>query len=218
MGPRSEPQDVGFDNPILWLGKRRLHQVERLAHSAPLGQGRDSEARVKALGLCGGPEDGSGGARTAQRDGAVFALHPCAESQLPLWTFQNPEELCETMPPFVLCVRVCVCVCVFSLIDFPLFNLEFSRALVFRGSLATQAGQRNVGSLFCINTVSHMYPQLPRTSRQDPSLPSFGRHTFPEDWGQCVLCPQSFSCSSGVLGTWLSTHPVLSFQPPEPRG
>lgn len=32
------------------------------------------------------------------------------------------------MPPFSPCV--CVCLCVFSLIDFPLFNLEFSRALV----------------------------------------------------------------------------------------
>ena len=51
---------------------------------------------------------------------------------------------------FSVCVCVCVCVCVvcvcsLSLIDFPLFNLEFSWTVVFRGSAVPQTGLEESG-------------------------------------------------------------------------
>lgn len=110
--------------------------------------------------------------------------------------FQNPEELCKNMPPFFPCASVCVCL--FSPIDFPLFNLEFSWALVLRGGTATQTGQRKVGSLFRANSVSHMSSELPRTSTQDPSLPSLACARLPRTGDSAAFVP---TASPALLGS-----------------
>ena len=82
------------------------------------------------------------------------------------------------MPPFLLHV----CMCFFFLIDFLLFNPEFSWAVVFRGSAVTQTSWRKVGSLFLINTMSHVSPQLPKIFMQNPSPSSSSLHKFPKGW------------------------------------
>lgn len=109
---------------------------------------------------------------------SLFILHHCLKSELLLWTTPAFAGAGQKHATFSLCV----CVCFFSLIDFPLFNLEFSWAVVFHGSAVTQTGQRKVGSLFLINTVSHMAPQLPKIFMQNPSPSSAGLHKFPKGW------------------------------------
>lgn len=112
-----------------------------------------------------------------------------------------------------------MCLCLFSLIDFPLFNLEFSWAVVSRGGAVTQTGWRKVGSLCLINTVSHMSSEVPRIFMQDPSLPSVGPHRFPEDGRNTASFV--FTASHALLGSRLRTSVVrksLSSQPPRTTG
>ena len=98
--------------------------------------------------------------------------------------------------------------CLISLIDLPLFDLEFSGAEGSRGGASTQ---RKVGSsLFLINTVNHMSSELPRIFMQDPSLSSFGLHRFPEDgWNRASFV---LAASHAFLGSRLRTLVV-----PEPQ-
>lgn len=60
--------------------------------------------------------------------------------------------------------------CVCSQTGFPLFDLKLSWAMVFHGSIATQTGQRKVGSLLHINTTSHMSFQTAKSMWAEPSI------------------------------------------------
>lgn len=146
----------------------------------------------------------------------MLLLHPCLNSQLLLQTF---PECCGAGQTHATFFSLCVCLCLFSLIDFPLFNLEFSWAVVSRGGAATQTGWRKVGSLCLINTVSHMSSELPRIFMQDPSLSSFGPHQFPKDgWNTASFV---LTASHALLVSRLRTsvvHKSLSSQPPQTTG
>lgn len=141
---------MGLSYPVWQMRKLRFIKLNDLVM---LGQGQDSEASL-------GPRAGSlrTGLRTSQtaEDGGrgrgklhqacllLLFILPFLKSQLLLWTFPEIFGAVQKHATYFFCVCV-VCVCSLSLIDFPLFNLEFSWTVVFRGSAVPQTGSEESG-------------------------------------------------------------------------
>ena len=123
---------------------------------------------------------------------------------------------------FSVCVCVCVwCVCVpcpwliFLYLIWNSLGQWYSVVALF-----PRLGWRKVGSLFLINTVSHMSPQLPKKFMQNPMPPSSGLHKFLKA-GRTVqpLCSQIPTFSQGllILETWFSMGQCSFLGPPKPQ-
>lgn len=91
---------------------------------------------------------------------------------------ESPDKTSSQL--FCVCVW-CVCVpCPWLIFLYLIWNSLGQWYSVV--ALFPRLGWRKVGSLFLINTVSHMSPQLPKKLMQNPRPPSSGLHKFLKGW------------------------------------
>ena len=121
--------------------------------------------------------------REASSSLSLTAIHP-SFSKVTAPTLDLPRNLWSCAKTCHLFFSVCVwyvCVpCPWLIFLYLIWNSLGQWYSVV--ALFPRLGRRKVGSLFLINTVSHMSPQLPKNFMQNQSPPSSGLHKFLKGW------------------------------------
>lgn len=147
---QDNPCDTGLHNLILWKRKMRLSYVEWVYHVI---KSQDLKASLPEItGFLQVAWELNGGhpkLSTLPQEWGAQLSQPFSHSLLSILGSLSGLSLCKNMPS-------CFCMCVSVPWLIFLFESGVLWAVVFHGSAATQTGQRKVGSLFFINTMTHM--------------------------------------------------------------